>query len=126
MSTAKKILIFDEDGFCKICSAMLSDEGYQTELAFSNEEAESFIAKNGISLIVLSYPFALPFLRSESIRDIPTIVLSNDLNSDLIEMMKRFKNSVCLVKPLDFKRFKYIVRGVVSGYLNLTGGNIIA
>jgi DNA-binding response OmpR family regulator len=122
----KKILIFDEDGFCKICSAMLNDEGYQTELAFSSEEAETCVAKNGISLIVLSYPLALPFLRSESARNIPTIILSNDLNSDLIDMMKQSKNAVCLVKPLDYKRFKYIVRGVISGYLNLTGGNIIA
>jgi len=126
MSSMKKILIFDEDGFCKVCSAILNDEGYQTEMAFSNEEAEASIIKNGISLIVLSYPFALPFLRSGSVSDIPTIILSNDLNPDLIEMMKRFKNSVCLVKPLDFKRFKYIVRGIISGYLNLTGGNIIA
>ena len=122
----KKILIFDEDGFCKICSAMLNDEGYETELAFSREEAEMCVEKNGISLIVLSYPFALPFLRSESARNIPTIILSNDLSSDLIDMMKSSNNAVCLVKPLDYKRFKYIVRGVVSGYLNLTGGNIIA
>jgi hypothetical protein len=40
--------------------------------------------------------------------------------------MKRIKNSVCLVKPLDFERFKYIVRGIIHGYLNLSGGNIIA
>jgi len=122
----KKILIFDEDGFCKICSAMLNDEGYETELAFSSEEAEMCVAKNGISLIVLSYPFALPFLRAELAQDIPTIILSNNLSSDLIDMMKSSKNAVCLVKPLDYKRFKYIVKGVVSGYLNLTGGNIIA
>ena len=126
MSSMKKILILDEDGFSKICSAMLNDEGYQTELASSSEEAETCVEKNGISLIVLSYPFALPFLRSESARIIPTIILSNDLSSDLIDMMKRSKNSVCLMKPLDYKRFKYIIRGVVSGYLNLTGGNIIA
>jgi DNA-binding NtrC family response regulator len=123
---SKKILIIDEDGFAKVCSAILNDEGYQTKLAISHEEADAQVSKNGISLIVSSYPYALSFLRSKNIRDIPTIVLSDELNSDLMEIMKRIKNSVCLVKPLDFERFKYIVRGIINGYLNLSGGNIIA
>jgi len=123
---SKKILIIDEDGFSKVCSAILKDEGYQTKMALSLEEADAQVSRNGISLIVSSYPYALSFLRSQRIREIPTIVLSNDLNSDLIEVMKCIKNSVCLVKPLDFERFKYIVRGIIHGYLNLSGGNIIA
>lgn len=36
------------------------------------------------------------------------------------------KNSVCPVKPLDLERFKYTVRSIMLGYLNLSGGNIIA
>ena len=123
---SKKILIIDEDGFSKVCSAILTDEGYQTKLAISHEEAAAQVSANGISLIVSSYPYALSFLKSKNIRDIPTIVLSDELNSDLIDIMKCIKNSVCLVKPLDFERFKYIVRGIINGYLNLTGGNIIA
>jgi hypothetical protein len=43
-----------------------------------------------------------------------------------IEIVKGIKNSICLVKPLDFERFKYIVHGILNGYLNLSGGNIIA
>jgi len=109
-----------------VCSAILNDEGYQTKLAISREEADAQVAKNGISLIVSSYPYALSFLQSKQIKDIPTIVLSDELNSDLIDIMKCIKNSVCMVKPVDFERFKYIVRGILNGYLNLTGGNIIA
>jgi DNA-binding NtrC family response regulator len=123
---SKKILIIDEDGFSKVCSAILNDEGYQTKLAISHEDADVQVSTNGISLIVSSYPYALSFLRSKKIRDIPTIVLSDELNSDLIDTMKCIKNSVCMVKPVDFERFKYIVRGIINGYLNLTGGNIIA
>ncbi|MBI5055407.1 MAG: hypothetical protein HZB61_02135 [Nitrospirae bacterium] len=126
MSNAKKILILDENGFSKVCSAILNDEGYQTTLAISSEEAAKFVSANGISLIVSSYPYALPFLKSKLIKDIPTIVLSDELNSDLLEVMKRIKNSICLVKPLDFERFKYIVCGIINGYLNISGGNIIA
>lgn len=126
MSTPKKILIIEEDGFSRICSAILHDEGYQTKVALSEEEAARMISTNGISLIVSSYPFAITFLKSKKIKDIPTIVLSYELNSDLIDVMKRIKNSICLLKPLDFKRFKYIVHGIVNGYLHLSGGNIIA
>jgi len=123
---SKKILILDEDGFSKVCSAILNDEGYHTKLVISHEEADAQVSKNGISLIVSSYPFGHSFLRSKNIRDIPTIVLSDELNNELIEIMKCIKNSVCMVKPLDFERFKYIVRGIINGYLNVTGGNIIA
>ena len=123
---SKEILIIDEGRFLKICSAILNDEGYKTKLAISHDEADALVSENGISLIVSSYPYALSFLRSKNIRDIPTIVLSDELNSDLIEIMKCIKNSVCLLKPLDFERFKYIVRGIINGYLNLSGGNIIA
>ena len=126
MPSEKKILIIDENGFSKVCSAILNDEGYNTKLAFSEEEAMKCISNNGISLIVSSYPFAVSFLKSNILRDIPTIVLSDEFNNDLIEIMKCIKNSICLVKPLDFERFKYIVRGIINGYLNLSGGNIIA
>lgn len=126
MSSAKKILIVDENGFSKICSAILNDEGYQTRQAISDEEAIGHISNNSISLIVSSYPFAISFLKSRRLRDIPTIVLSDEFNSELIEVMKCIKNSICLVKPLDFQKFKYIVHGMINGYLNVRGGDIIA
>lgn len=124
--SSKRILIVDEDGFSRVCSAILNDEGYQTTLAVSSEDANMHVVDNGISLIVSSYPFATSFLRSKIKKDIPVIVLSDELNNDLINIMKQIKNSICLVKPLDFERFKYIVRGIISGYLNVSGGNIIA
>jgi DNA-binding NtrC family response regulator len=124
--STKKILIIDEDGFSRICSAILNDEGYQTTLAISSDEANEHVSNNGISLIVSSYPYATSFLKSKITKDIPVIVLSDELNNDLIRIMKQIRNSICLVKPLDFERFKYIVRGIINGYLNLSGGNIIA
>ena len=126
MPSTKKILILDEEGFSKICSAMLSEDGYQTELALSQEEAIRSISQDGTALIISGYPYGMPLLKSQKIKDIPIIILSNEINNDLIEMMKNYKYSVCMVKPLDFQRFKYLVRGIVNGYLDLSGGNIIA
>jgi DNA-binding NtrC family response regulator len=126
MTTVKKILIIEEDGFSKICSAILHDEGYQTSFAVSAKEAARIVSGDGISLIVSDYPHVQSLLKSRIIHDIPKIVLSDNLNNDLIETMKQIGNSVCLLKPLDFERFKYIVRGILDGYLNISGGNIIA
>ena len=126
MPDCKRILILDEDGFSRVCSAILIDEGYKTQMAVSTEDAAQCISDNGISLIVSSYPYALSFLRSNSVKEIPTIVLSNEINNDLLDIMRQFKNSICMVKPLDFERFKYLVRGIINGYLNFSGGNVIA
>ena len=126
ISSTKKILIIDEDGFSKVCSAILNDEGYQTKLAVSAEEAVRHVSGGSTSLVVSSYPYALPFMRLNSVKDIPAILLSDELSDDLIEIMRESKNSICLVKPVDFDRFRYIVRGIINGYLNFSGGNIIA
>ncbi|RJQ53790.1 MAG: hypothetical protein C4526_06140 [Nitrospiraceae bacterium] len=126
MADSKKILIIEEDGFSKICSAILREEGYQTSLAVSVKEAVRIASNNGISLIVSGYSFVDSLLKSRIIQEVPTIVLSDELNNELIETMKCIRNSVCLLRPIDYERFKYIVRGVLNGYLNLSGGNIIA
>ena len=105
---------------------MLHDEGYQTSFAMSAKEAVRIVSDDAISLIVSGYSQVQSLLQLRGIHDIPKIVLSDELNNDLIEMMKRIGNSVCLLKPLDFERFKYIVHGIINGYLNISGGNIIA
>jgi DNA-binding NtrC family response regulator len=126
MSVPGTILIVDEDGFSKVCSAILRDEGYQTRLAFSYDEALEHLSGNSISLIVSSYPYAVSVLRSGLLNNIPTLVLSDELNDDILQTIKGLKNAVCLLKPLDFDRFKYIVRGMVNGYIDYTGGHVIA
>lgn len=126
MKSSKKILIIDEDGFSKICSAMLRDEGHETELAALDEKNLHNVSGNGISLIISSYPYGISFFKANKAQDIPLMILSDEINDNLIEMLKCFKHSVCMVKPLDFQRFKYLVNGIVNGYLNLTGGTIIA
>jgi DNA-binding NtrC family response regulator len=126
MTSTKKILIIDEDSFSKVCSAILNDEGFLTKQVQSTDQAVQQMENNGISLIVSSYPYARSLLKSKDVKDIPTIVLSDEINDGLLEIMKGINKSVCLVKPVDFERFKYIVRGIISGYLNINGGNIIA
>jgi len=127
MKSSKKILIIDEDGFSEVCSAILRDDGYQTELVKANKDAIRKIPADEISLIVSSYPYGTSLLKPDTIKDIPLIILSDEVNNDLLALMKKIKHSVCMVKPLDFQRLRYLVCGIVNGYTNLTtGGHIIA
>jgi DNA-binding response OmpR family regulator len=123
---SKNILIVDEDRFSRICEAILSEEGYGTKLAVSFEEATSEIDKNGISLIISSYPFAAHVLKSGILKDIPVVILSDELNNDLINLVRGLNNAICMLKPLDFDRFRFIIKGLMNGYINVSGGNIIA
>lgn len=124
-ATSQKILIIDEDGFSKVCSAMLSKHGYETRLAVSTEDAAKSINSEGIELIISSYPYGLPLLKMKDTSQIPVIVLSDEVNTQLVEVMSGLKQAVCMLKPIDFKRFEYLVQGILNGYLNLSGGNII-
>jgi len=127
VKSAKKILIIEEDGFSKVCSAILGADGYQTEFVKADEDAIRKIPINEISLIVSSYPYGIPLLRLHTIKNIPLIILSHEVNNDLLALMKEFKHSVCIVKPVDFQRLRYLVCGIINGYTNLIeGGHIIA
>ncbi len=126
MHSFRKILIVINDGFGKICSAILNEEGFDTILASSVEEAVQHASNDTISLIVSNYSHAQSLLKSQLFCDTPQIILTNEFSKDLMEAMHLFKNKICFVKPLDFERFRYIVSGIMNGYVNVTGGNIIA
>ena len=98
MTSTKKILIIDEDSFSKVCSAILNDEGFLTKQVQSTDQAVQQMENNGISLIVSSYPYARSLLKSKDVKDIPTIVLSDEINDGLLEIMKGINKSVCLIE----------------------------
>ncbi len=126
MTSLRKILIVDNNGFGKICSAILNKEGFDTSLACSVEEAVQHVSGSNILLIVSDYSHARSLLKSQLFCDIPKIILTDEFSSELTEEMKLIENTICLVKPLDFERFRYIICGIMNGYVTLTGGNIIA
>jgi len=95
-------------------------------IACSVEEAVQNASNDNVALIVSNYAHVRSLVKSPLFSDIPKIILTNEFNKELIEDMKLIKNSICLVKPLDFERFRYIVCGIMNGYVNVTGGNIIA
>ena len=119
---AKKILIIDEEVFTHVCRAILELEGYKIEThnIFGEKSITSNFKKAG--LIITSYPFCMPLLRELSKFDIPKIILSDNVNKEMIALLKNLTQSFCMVKPIDYYEFRSLVKEILinnnAAYLN--------
>ena len=112
----KQILIIDEHGFSRICSAIIEDiVGYETDVVANANELPSKLSNSELKLIVTSYPYGAFFLDEIKKTRIPTIILSDNIDGRLIDMIGDLHNAYCMIKPIDYEKFKSLVRQVVSG-----------
>jgi DNA-binding NtrC family response regulator len=116
------ILIIDEYGFSKICSAILERVGYETDTASLTNELSSKLNDEAVGLIVTSYPYSVSLFDEIKKRNIPTIILSDDIDGKLIDILDNLSNSFCMIKPIDYDKFKYLVKQVISGDITSKGG----
>jgi DNA-binding NtrC family response regulator len=116
----RKILIIDERGFSKICSAILELEGHKTKI-FKSAEYVLPSNRNKFSLIITSYPYGY-FLFEEIIKlNLPTIIMTDQINRDVMNLVKTLPNSYCMIKPIDYDKFRSIVREITtSGTPNMS------
>jgi DNA-binding NtrC family response regulator len=114
----KKILIFDEAGFSRICSAILEKEGYGTNTICDVHQIDSMIDYNDFGLVITSYPFGAFLLEKLKQARIPTIILSDHINRELMMTLERFDKSLshCMIKPLDYNKFRTLVNQTMRGY----------
>lgn len=117
----KRILIFDEYGFARVCSALLESEGYEAEIVTTSDGLSPALNYQKFGLIVTSHPFSAARLEEIKERGIASIILSDDVNEDLVARLKDFNNSYCMMKPLDYEKFRSLVRQVMSGELTAQG-----
>lgn len=118
----KRILVVDEDCFSRVCAAILGDEGYDIKAVSSTEEL-SFSLKDGdINLLITSYPFGSFLFGYLRWRRIPSIILTDQLNHDFINTLEGLDDIHCMVKPLDYSRFRTLVKQVLSGESQIQGG----
>jgi DNA-binding NtrC family response regulator len=112
----KKILIVDEAGFSRICSAILEKEGYGTRTISDVRQIELCINCNDFGLVITSYPYGAALFDSLKESKVPTIILSDRLNSDLLASLEDFDKSVthCMIKPLDYTKFRQVISQVMS------------
>lgn len=109
----KKILIIDELAFSRICSAILELEGHKTQIFKS---AECVLPSNGnkFSLVITSYPFGYSFFEKIKKIDLPTIIMTDHINRDIMNLFKTLSNSYCLIKPIDYDKFRSLVRDIMN------------
>ena len=117
----KRILIIDEQGFSRICSALLSSEGYEVQSATVSEVGLALKSRD-VGLIVASYPYGAPVFDDVRKSNTPVIILADNFDENLIRMLNDFVSSSCMVKPLDYTKFKSLVKDLMSSELTITEG----
>ncbi len=122
----KKIFIIDESSFSRICSALLAQLGYTSEIVPHADKLPSRLTSDKFGLIVTSYPYSLSLFDEIRERRIPTLILSDNIDSSLMEILNEVDNSYCMIKPVDYGKFRCLVQQVMNGELTACGGfNIV-
>lgn len=119
MEMMKKILIVDESGFSRICSAILEKEGFGTSVYCDVQKLDPNVLNyNDFGLVITSYPYGALILESLKKLKIPTIILSDFINRDLMITMEDMdkSSSYCMIKPLDYNKFKSLVSQTMGRY----------
>lgn len=118
----EKILIIDEAGFSRVCSAILESEGFCAE-AVAHQDAGPLIGQGaGVGLVITSYPYGSRFFDEIEQFSLPTIVLTDHISRELLAALERFEHSICMIKPLDYPKFKSLVRQFMNGDHTHQGG----
>jgi hypothetical protein len=114
----KKILIIDETGFSRICSAILEKEGYGTNTISDIQCRESLTVNyDEFGMVITSYPYGAVLFDEFVKVKIPSLILSDRLNRDLVVTLENFDKSLlhCMIKPLDYTKFRILVKHVMCG-----------
>jgi DNA-binding NtrC family response regulator len=116
----EKILIVDDEGFCRISSALLETAGYRIEtVAYPVTNSEKLLSRlnQNIGLIITSFRHDDFLLREIKKRKIPCLILSDNIDGKLIRMLDGLHRSYCMIKPIDYEKFRSMVQTAMSGNL---------
>jgi DNA-binding NtrC family response regulator len=107
----KKILIVDEAGFSRVCAAILEKEGFGTSAVSDIRQLDSNVNYKDFGLVITSYPYGAVLLEKLISTRIPTIILSDYMNRDLMATLDHFDKTIshCMIKPLDYHEFRTLV-----------------
>lgn len=119
---SKRILIIDENGFSRVCAAIIEAEGYDVEIVKKSSKVKAKLKGNDFALIVVSYPYGDSLLDEIRKQNISNIILTDNIDAKLITLLRGFCNSYCMIKPLDYRKFKDLINEVMSGKMHLQGG----
>jgi hypothetical protein len=118
----KKILIIDEHGFSYICAALLRSDGFRSKIVQGAGDTLSQLDAKDIGLIVTSYSYGLSYFGEIKKWDVPVLILSDNIDQNLLNTLGDFENSYCMIKPLNYGRFRDLVMQLMSGDIVARGG----
>lgn len=116
------ILIIDEAGFSRVCSAILEAEGYRAATIPHESPEPQAVCKDDVGLVITSYPYGSRFFEDLHRFSLPIIVLTDHISKDLISALEGFEYSICMIKPLDYNKFTSVVRQMMAGTYASQGG----
>lgn len=116
------ILIIDEAGFSRVCSAILEAEGYCAQTIPHESPVVQPVFNDEIGLVITSYPYGSRFFEELYRFSLPIIVLTDHISKELISALEGFENSICLMKPLDYQKFTKLVKQMMAGTHTSQGG----
>lgn len=108
----RRVLIYDEAGFSRVCSALLEMSGCATDIM---GDSSGKLNSTDVGVFVTSYPYGAFLLDEVRKRSIPMIVLFDNFDQGFVDMLQSHDNLYCMIKPLDYDRFKGLVRQLLNG-----------
>lgn len=117
----KKVVIVDEQGFSRICSALLELQGCRAECQPLSVSAVDLHGSD-VGLVVTSYPYGEQLLKSLGGGELPVLVLADSLSDPLLKALKGVRHACCMVKPVDYERLTSYVRQMLVGEAIEWGG----
>jgi hypothetical protein len=121
-TTIPSVLIIDEAGFSRVCSAFIETEGFQSRTHTEVVGDIAMLPQDHYCLIVTSFPHAVSFSAEIKKLSLPTIILADHLSDSLLNLLEDIGNSFCMLKPLDYSNFKLLVRQIINGEKTCLGG----
>lgn len=117
----RKILIIAEEKFSRICTAMLKFVGYTAENITCADSLPKDINNNEFGLIIISYPYGTYFFNKIKI-NISIIVLADQIDKDLMSRLDSVRNYCCMIKPIDYEKFKHVVNKFMGNGMEVYEG----
>lgn len=108
----KRVLIIDESTFSRVCSALLELEGYRTKSFSSGKCLPEKLNYQTFCLLITSYPLDAVMLEKVKTVNLPTIILTDHVDREILRLLDNLPQSFCMVKPLDYEKFRFLVNEI--------------
>lgn len=109
-----RILIVDDKRFGKICSALVTQSGFQSDWANGDEEGLSRLDLARYDLVITSYPYSRQVLNLLAEKGRAVLILADYACDELLAAVAHRANCFYAVKPLDFSRFGHMVKNILE------------